>query len=300
MVDILVVVLNYNTKKLTGECLESVFSCKSEINLKVVVVDNNSSDGSVSYLKARFPRAFFIESKKNLGFAGGNNLALRRFYKIAKYCLLLNSDTKVEQGFFDNLFSFVEKNGFDIASPKVLNPDLSFQPNGGRLPLFPPLFFWLSGLDDISRKLGISLPSYQARDVEFYIGSSEIGWLAGTALMIKSKVFDKIGFLDDNIFMYGEDVEFCLRARKAGFRLGWTDSAKVIHYGGGSLAEPHFSQWLGEFKGLLYLYRKHYGVLSAFVLKFLIYFFVFLRIFAFYFIGRVDYAKVYAKILKHI
>lgn len=301
MIDILVVVLNYNTKKFAEGCLKSVFSCKTKANIKVVLVDNNSSDGSVSYLRRRFPKVFFIESKKNLGFPGGNNLALRKFYKKAKYCLLLNPDTKVMPGFFDGLLKFAVKSGVDILSPKVLNWDLSLQPNGGRTPSFFPVFFWLSGLDDIFRKVGINLPSYQERDVSFYSSESkDIGWLAGTALMIKSSVFDKVGFLDENIFMYGEDVEFCLRAKKAGFKLGWTDSAEVAHYGGGSFKEPQFSQWSGEFRGLLYLYKMHYGMLSFLFLRVLVYFFVFLRTIAFYIVGKKYYAKVYAKILKNI
>lgn len=300
MKDLLVIVLNYNTKKVTKECLKSIFSCKSKVNFKVVLVDNNSSDGSVSYLRRYFPDVLFLESDKNLGFAGGNNLALKKFYKEARYCLLLNSDTKVRENFFDNLFNFAEKSDFEIISPKILNPDLSFQPNGGRLPYFLSVFFWLSGIDDIFRKIGIMLPSYQERNLRFYKRSSDIGWLAGTALMIKSDVFRKIGFLDDNIFMYGEDVEFCFRARKAGFKLGWTDESEVIHYGGGSLEEPHFSQWLGEFKGLLYIYSKHFGVWQTLVLKILIYFFVFLRVIAFEIVGKSEYAKVYSKILKNI
>ncbi len=300
MIDLLVVVLNYNTKKLTGECLESVFSCKTKIKLKVVLVDNKSSDGSVSYLRRRFPNVLFLESGGNLGFAGGNNFALKRFYKKAKYCLLLNPDTKVREDFFDSLFDFAIKSGFEIVSPKILNLDLTFQPNGGYLPYFVYLFFWLSGMDDIFRKIGINLPSYQERSLKFYEDSRNIGWLAGTALMIKREVFEKIGFLDDNIFMYGEDVEFCLRAKKVGFKIGWTDKAEVIHYGGASLKEPHFSQWLGEFKGLLYIYKKHFGNWQALFLKILIYLFTFLRIIAFWIVGKKGNAKIYAKILKSI
>jgi len=75
--------------------------------------------------------------------------------------------------------------------------------------------------------------------------------------------------------MYGEDVDFCWRAKKAGFKIGWTDKAEVIHLGGGSSDQPHFRQWLGEFKGLLYLYRKHYGNLASLFLKLAIYFLFF-------------------------
>ncbi|BCX14808.1 MAG: glycosyl transferase [Patescibacteria group bacterium] len=297
MVEILVVVLNYNTKVLTEKCLKSIVDKKWKRKIKVVVVDNASTDGSLEYLKKKFKTVSFIVSKSNLGFAGGNNLALKRHFKDAEFCLILNSDTEVLEGSLDSLYDFA-KSGFDIASPKLINKDGSFQPNGGELPYLWPLFLWLSGLDDIFRRF-INIPSYQERSLSYY-KKGRVGWVSGTAMLVKNEVFDRIGFFDDNIFMYGEDVDFCFRARKAGFKIGWTDSAEVIHLGGGSLDRPQFRQWLGEFKGLLYFYKKHFGKMAKVGLLILIYIFVFFRIIAFWFIGKKEYAKTYVKILREI
>jgi GT2 family glycosyltransferase len=298
MVDILIVVLNYNTKKLTEECLKSIFSYKWKRKIKVVVVDNFSSDGSLNYLKSKFNNAHFIASKTNLGFAGGNNLALKKYLKEAEFFLILNSDTKVLPGSIDALYNFSKK-GFDIVSPMLINPDGSFQPNGGELPYFWPMFFWISGLDDIFRSF-FRLPSYQERNISYYIKNKEVGWVSGTAMFVSSKVFEKIGFFDDKIFMYGEDVDFCFRAKKAGFKIGFANDIKIVHLGGGSLDKPQLRQWLGEFKGILYFYEKNFGRISRIFLLFLIYVFTFIRVIAFMVVGKPEYAKTYAKVLKEI
>jgi GT2 family glycosyltransferase len=296
--NILVVILNYNTKALTEKCIKSILDKKWRRKVKIVVVDNASNDGSLDYLKPKFKDVDFIASDRNLGFAGGNNLALKRYLNKAEYFLILNSDTEVLEGSLDKLYSFA-KSGFDICSPKLLNPDMSFQPSGGELPYFWPLFFWISGLDDIFRPI-LRLPSYQERNLKYFKDGALVGWVAGAAMLVSKKVFEKIGFLDDKIFMYGEDVDFCFRAKKAGFKIGFTDKAEIIHLGGASLDKPQLRQWLGEFRGLLYFYEKHFGELSRTFLLFLIYLFVALRSVAFLFVGKVSYAKTYAQILKQI
>lgn len=298
MIDILVVILNYNTKELTEKCIKSILDRKWKRKIKVVVVDNASTDESLLYLKSKFSDIDFISSEKNLGFAGGNNLALKSYLRKAEYFLILNSDTEVLPGSLDKLYDFA-KSGFDICSPQLLNKDKTIQFSGGQLPYFWPLFFWISGLDDIFRPF-LRLPSYQERNLNYYRSKREVGWVAGTAMFVSGRVFEKVGFLDDKIFMYGEDVDFCFRAKKAGFRVGFNPQAEIVHLGGGSLDKPQFRQWLGEFKGLLYFYEKHFGKFEKFILLFLIYTFVPLRIIAFLIVGRKEYAKTYAQILKEI
>jgi GT2 family glycosyltransferase len=294
MTDLAIVIVNFRTEGLTSKCLESVFDKKWKHAIEVWVVDNNSGDGSGKELKRKFPKINLIESDKNLGFAGGNNLALKKVNSL--YSLLLNSDTVVKDGSLDNLLDFAKNQNFDIASCKLEYPDRTFQPNAGELPTFGPLFWWLSGLDDIFRKLFL-ISSYQAGDKRYYKDSREVGWVSGSVMLVDNKVFEKIGFLDDKIFMYGEDVEFCFRAKRSGFRIGWTDSAEIIHLGGGSSPTPKFNQWVGEFKGLLYLYQKYYGGPAVAGLKFLIYFFVVLRAISFSLLGKISYSKTYAKVL---
>lgn len=299
MLDLAVLILTYNTKDLTLRCLEKIFENKWKHKIGVWLLDNGSSDGSYEAISEKFKDVNLMRAEKNLGFSKGNNLVLKEVYKKARYIFLLNSDTEVLADSLDKLVDFAEKEKFDICSCKLLNPDGSFQPNGGSLPTPLSLFIWLSGLDDIVGSV-LRVDSYQQRNQDYYRKNEELGWVSGTAILIKVDVFNKIGFLDDKIFMYGEDVDFCWRAKRVGFRVGWTDKAEIIHIGGASSLSPKFKQWRGELIGLLYLYKKYYGELAAIALKVLIYIFVSLRAIAFSLLGKIDYGKTYFKIILSI
>ncbi|MDO8639147.1 MAG: glycosyltransferase family 2 protein, partial [Candidatus Daviesbacteria bacterium] len=262
--------------------------------IKVLVIDNCSCDESALMVKKNFPQVEILENSQNLGFTGGNNLGLKELK--SKYALLLNSDTVVLEGSLDSLMNFMDESDYGVASCKLVDGDGKFQPNAGKLPTFLPMFFWLSGTDDILGKI-FPINSYQERKIGYYNKDREVGWVSGTAMMIKDVVLKKIGFLDENIFMYGEDVEYCLRANRAGFKIGWTNQTEIIHLGGKSTNQPKFNQWKGEFKGLLYIYNKYYGFLSAFILRILIYIFIIFRITAFLLLGKSQFSKTYAKIL---
>lgn len=293
MLDLAIVIINYKTKELTLKCLKSIFQSTPKINFDVWIVDNNSADNSINAIKKDFPKINYIESKENLGFSGGNNLALRQAK--AKYYLLLNSDTEIIDGALDNLIEFTENSDFGICSCKLLNPDGTFQPNGGELPTPIPLLSWLSGVDDIFGKL-FKIKSYQSREEQYFKNKKSVGWISGSVMLIKNEVIEKIGFLDDRIFMYGEDVEYCWRAKKAGFKVGWTDTAEIIHLGGASSQTPKYNQWMGEFKGLIYIYEKFQGLCMALFLKISFYVFIFARIIGFLVFGKISYSRIYAKI----
>lgn len=293
--DLTVIILNFNTKELLNSCLKSILSKNWKHKVEVVVVDNASSDGSVVLVKKNFPKIKIIESDKNLGFTGGNNLGLREAK--SKYVLLLNSDTEVLDNSLDNLIDFMDRSDYGISSCKLTDGEGNFQPNAGELPAPLPIFLWLSGLDDILRKIIPLSSSYQERDKKYYTDEREVGWVSGAAMMVKNQVFQKIGYLDENIFMYGEDVEYCLRAKRSGFKIGWTKMAEIIHYGGKSSNHPQYHQWTGEFRGLLYIYQKYYGFLAALTLKILMYIFILLRSVAFLVVGKPQVSKTYAKVI---
>ena len=292
--DLTVLILNFNTKDLLNSCLQSIFDKKWQHRIEVMIVDNGSSDGSAALVKKNFPQVNFVESGENLGFTGGNNLGLKEVK--SKYALLLNSDTKILDGSLDKLIDFMDKTDYDIASCKLMDGEGNFQPNAGQLPAFLPIFAWLSGADDLLGDI-VSNFSYQARDLNYYNKDREVGWVSGSVMIIRSKVWQTIGYLDENIFMYGEDVEYCLRAQKHGFKVGWTKDAQIIHLGGKSSSQPKYSQWRGEFRGLLYIYKKYYGFLASLGLRILIYLFVTLRIVAFLALGKTAVSKTYAKII---
>ncbi len=296
MHDLAVVILSFNTKELTRRCLESIYNNKWESDLQVILVDNASSDSTVEMVKKEFSKVQLIISPENLGFSRGNNLGLEA--ADAKYYLFLNSDTEVLPGSLDSLLKFAQNSPEDygIISAKLLNPDKTLQPNAGYLPYFGAMFNWLSGLDDIFQVLGITIPSYHQQNSSFYNKSKVVGWVSGTAFMVSRKLVKEVGGWDKNIFMYAEDVDYCLRAQKAGFKVSWTDKAEIIHIGGASSKDPQYRQWLGEFKGLIYVYKKHFGQISALVMRILFYFFILLRMVAFAITGKGSIVRTYAKI----
>ena len=299
MLDLTVVIINYNTKKLTLACIDSIYKSRPKISFQIVVIDNGSKEDIKKAIKEKYPDIKYIRSNKNLGFAGGNNLALKKTKGQSKYYLLLNSDTNVYKGSLDSLVDYARKEKVGISSCRLINSDGSFQPNAGKLPSPLPVFYWLSGLDDILRFL-VKLPSYQERDVSYYGDDANVGWVSGSVMLIDRKVINKIGLMDDEIFMYGEDVDYCLRATNDGFGVGWTKSGEIMHIGGASSTEARYGQWLGEFRGLLYLYKKHYNTIYAFVLRFFMYLFILARIIAFFVICKPGYAKTYAKVFKNL
>lgn len=289
-----VIILSYNTKNLLRNCLKSLYDNKWKEKYEIYVVDNASSDGSSKMVKDQFPKVHLIENKENLGFTKGNNQILEKVE--ADLYLLLNSDTEICKDSLDNLVKFINSSDYGVASCKLVFKDGSFQPNAGSLPTTVPLFNWLSGLDDVLEYIGVSLPSTHLKE-RFLRGQKEVGWVSGSVMIIKKEVIDTIGGLDEHIFMYGEDVEFCLRVKRAGFKTGWTDSATIMHIGGGSSKNPAFKQWVGEFNGLLYIYRKYYGLFPSLILKIFLYLFTLLRIVAFSVVGKFKIAQTYGKIL---
>lgn len=286
-----IVIVSFNTKELIINCLRSILSKKWKNDFDIVVSDNNSTDGSMEQIEKEFPRVRIIKNKENLGFSRGNNVAIEQIKN--PFYLLLNSDVLVLDHSLDNLLSFMKDGKYQIVSCKLLNSDKTFQPNAGDLPTLVPVLNWLSGLDDFFP----GFPSFHKKNEGYYKGRKEVGWVGGTALMIKEEVLEKIGFLDENIFMYGEDVEYCLRAKRSGFRIGWTDNAQIVHLGGGSSENPQFVQWLGEFKGLIYIYKKYYGDFRAYIILLLIYFFTLARAVVYLILGEIKFSKIYAKVL---
>ena len=127
MKDINVLILSFNTKKLTLDCLESVFSAKTKILFDVTVVDNNSTDGTIKAISANYPQVKIIKSNKNLGFAAGNNLGIKKTHKNYRYTLLLNSDTKVHSATLEKLILFADKGGYGIVSCKLLDKNKKLQ-----------------------------------------------------------------------------------------------------------------------------------------------------------------------------
>ncbi len=276
-----VIIVSYNTKTLTLQALESVFtniqdSAVLKNNSEVWVVDNHSTDDSIEALKnlaKKHPTLHLILNRQNIGFATANNQAIEK--STGKYVLLLNSDTVIHPGTLEKLVQVFENSPINertavlertkyrldrlgIVAAQLVNPDGSTQPQGGSFPTLVSLASHMLLLDDLP-VVGRLLPSTQHTGRNTHFSNIAIlrlfDWVGGTAMMIRRAVFDEVGLLDHNIFMYGEDIEFCMRAKFHHWDIGIHPTAKVTHFGSASSSSKHAI--IGELESYLYIWAKH-------------------------------------------
>ena len=248
-----IIIVSFNTKKLILDCLESIFATTGDLNLEVIVVDNDSVDDSPVAIKDNFPQVKLITNTTNTGFAKANNQGIK--VSSGDYIMLLNSDTIVKPNALEILIDYLDSHPqVGIAAPQLLNPDGSIQPNGGYLPRLSNIIAWMLFIDD----LPFIRPwfwSYQLRYLPGFRRTHAMGWLQGAALVLRRHTLEEIGLLDENIFMYAEDVEICYRAQKSNWQVVLFPPAQVIHAGFQSGSSE--KAILGEYQGLKYIFQKH-------------------------------------------
>jgi GT2 family glycosyltransferase len=293
-----VIVVSYNTKDLTIQSLDTAID---EINsskilkdkTEIFLVDNDSKDGSAKACqdflkKKKFPYFKVFANKDNLGFAKANNQATK--VSKGKYIILLNSDVIVLKGGLSKLVETFEKNPIEektaslersnekldrlgILVPTLLNKDKTIQNQGGSLPSLATIASQMLFLDDLPL-FGKLFPSTQdtgrsaAALKDHHTENKKLiqkGWVGGTAMMFRRELIDEIGMLDGNIFMYGEDQEFCMRAKNHHWDIAIHPQAKIVHFGSASSSSRNAI--LGEFKGYLYIFKKHKNKFQLSVLK---------------------------------
>jgi len=220
-----IIIVSWNTVDLLRACLKSIkeeVGRLKEIVVEVVVVDNASTDGSSEMVKKDFPRVKLIQNEKNLGFATAVNQGLRQTQGEAR--LLLNSDTRLTKGSLGKLLEFEKEVGPAIIGARLINPDSSVQPSVFHLPSIKRavLEYWLGKKGYFSK--------YAPAGSE----SQEVEAVSGGAMLISWKIIEKIGLLDERYFMYFEDLDYCRRARKAGFKVYYLPTAEIIHEHGAS------------------------------------------------------------------
>jgi hypothetical protein len=218
MPSVAIIVLTWNGKAMTMECLESLASLEYG-NARVIVVDNGSTDGTADAVRSAYgERVTIIENPRNLGFSLGNNVGIRHaLEKGADFVLLLNNDTVVDPALVDRLVEgiTISKN-IGIVGPKIYYAS-------------PPDRIWFAGGEvflsrGVSRHIGI-----RERDTGRYDTVRDVDYVTGCALMARRGVFDSIGHLDPTFPAYYEDVDFCMRARRRGFRVVYVPAGRVWH-----------------------------------------------------------------------
>lgn len=293
--DISFVIVNWNTKQLVTKAIASIKKYAIGFTYEIIVVDNNSKDGSAVYLKKKFPKIEVVESKENIGFGPGNNLGIKQAK--GEYLFFFNSDAYlIDTSLLKLLKSARKIDNLGAIAPLILNQHKTIQQSGGYFPTLLKIFWWMSFIDDLPG--GTLLKPYHIDHDSFYKKEHQVDWLTGAALMIPRKVLDKIGVFDNKIFMYGEDVDLCFRIKSAGFKVIMSPTAKLVHIGQGSSGKAPANAILGEYKTILYVYGKHMGKNSLQMARILLKMGALLRIVIFGLLGRKELAKIYVEALK--
>lgn len=257
MEHIYIVILNWNRKLLTENCIKSVLYYYPDYLKKIVVIDNASTDGSIKYIKNEFPGIKIIRNRKNLGYSGGSNVGIRFALKnSADYVIILNNDIEIKANFAEGLLKpFKAEANVGIIGGKVLDPDKKTVQSAGYI---LKRDFWSkarsNGLDKDNPQLK------KVRDVDF---------VSGAAFCVRRDVFEKIGLFDERFFMYFEEADLCVRAKEAGFKILYSPHSEVIHNQGSTsgLLSPLFTYY--NYRNHLLFINKHgrQPVLYAEILK---------------------------------
>lgn len=273
--DVSVILVSYNTKELTRDCIKSLYEKTQGLKYDVWVVDNASSDGSVQMIKEEFPDVKLIESHENLGFGRANNLAIKQ--SDAKYCFLLNTDTILVNNAVKILFDYMEKpENSDVGGcgGQLYNSDMTFQHSVGEF----------DTIEKLQRKaLGINFTELKCRynnifktkfkkqkenhaDKPYVFSLAyEPDFIIGADLMLRKSALDKAGAFDERFFMFGEEAELCFRLKKHGFRIGFVPESSIIHIGGASAykANTHVAVEKMILDGTILFFKLCYGIEAA-------------------------------------
>jgi GT2 family glycosyltransferase len=254
--DVSIIILNYNTCELTLNAIQSVYDSQTTSSYEIIVVDNHSSDASVTEIKRRYPDVRLIENLRNDGFSKGNNIGIK--LATGRYILLLNSDTIMGFDSLQTMIAFMDQNvPVGAAGCKIVLPDGSLDKACKRgFPTPSASFYYAFGFSKLFPKV--------ARFNQYQLGYLDpnqdypVDCLVGAFMMVRKQAIDQVGMLDEDFFMYGEDIDWCYRIKKGGWQIHYYPYTQIVHHKGASSRRKPF-KIIFEFHRAMYLFhRKHY------------------------------------------
>lgn len=256
-----VIIVNYNVSAFLEQALASAQKAMRGIEGEIYVVDNHSVDDSVAMVKAKFPQVKLIENQDNVGFAKANNQAIR--ISTGEYVLLLNPDTLVEEDTFSKCIDFMDATpdcgGLGV---KMVDGQGRFLPESKRgIPYPSSSFYKLFGLSKLfpkSKKFGAYHATYIGEDE-----THEVEVLAGAYMMLRRSVLDEVGLLDEDYFMYGEDIDLSYRILKGGYKNYYFPQTRIIHYKGESTKKGSLNYVYVFYKAMQIFAKKHFSANNA-------------------------------------
>lgn len=275
--DLTVVIVNYNVKYFLEQCLHSVRKAVEGIEAEIYVVDNNSVDGSCSHIREKFPWVKLIENKENAGFSKANNQAIRKAK--GRYVLLLNPDTVVEENTFTSCIAFMDAHADAGAlGVKMIDGKGGFLPESKRsLPTPWVAFYKIFGLSSLfpnSKRFGkYHLGYLDPEEVH------EVEVLAGAFMFLRKEALERVGLLDEDYFMYGEDIDLSYRITKGGYKNYYYPGTTIIHYKGESTRKGSMNYVMVFYNAMIIFARKHFTSRNARAYAFVINTAIYLRAF---------------------
>lgn len=295
MADLSIIIPSYNTCNLLLNCLSSIYQSTNG-DFEIIVVDNASEDKTVEEIEKRYEQVKILKNLKNLGFAKAVNQGLREAK--GAYLLILNSDTLVSEKAIETEISFLQNHEeAGAVGCQIRNTDGSIQPSGGFLPNLFNVFLWMSFLDNLDF-LNQFLKPYHMDNLNFYTRQQDLGWVTGAFLLTTREMIEKVGYFDEKMFMYVEEIDWCARVSKFDRKIVFDPTAWVTHLKGSSTRHD-LAGVAEEFREILYFFKKHKSPLQTPILRFLLKFGALVRYVLFGIIAKDPEAKrIYAKAYK--
>ena len=272
MIDLSVVVLNWNVRDLLRQCLESVArddrpaTRHPPLRTEIIVVDNASSDGSVEMVRAEFPDVRLIVNVANRGYPGGNNDGILAAQ--GRYVLILNPDTQVVGDALSELVAYADAHpDVGVVAPQLLNSDGGVQSSRRRFPTMMTALFESTWLQSVAPR-GVLRDYYRLDRTDDE--TQQVDWAVGACLLVRREVVDQVGALDEGFFMYSEELDWCRRIKQAGWKVVYLPAAQVIHHIGKSSDQVAAQRHIYFQTSKVRYFRKHRGALMAGVLRWLL------------------------------
>ena len=255
-----IIIVSWNTASFLENCLASILANPPTSPFENWVVDNASTDDSPRMVREKFPQVHLVENRENVGFARANNQAIQRC--TGKYILLLNPDTLVASGALQALVDFLDKHPeAGAAGARILNSDGSLQISSHPRPTLSRELWRLFHLDVLSAYAMYPPTKWETNQPQ------EVDVLGGACLLLRKEVLEQVGVLDEDYFIYSEEVDLCYRIQRAGWRLFWVPQAEVVHFGGQSTQQAPTEMFLNLYHGKIKYFRKHNGWSAAQIYK---------------------------------
>jgi N-acetylglucosaminyl-diphospho-decaprenol L-rhamnosyltransferase len=265
-IDLTIVIVSWNIRDVLKKCILSINDNHGSLDIEVIVVDSGSSDGTPEMIREEFPWVYLIARQDNVGFPKGNNIGIAK--AAGRFILLLNPDTEVQGEALSLMVRYLQMHDtIGIVGPQLLNPDGSTQSSRRRFPTVMTGLFESTWLQPIApRSLMDDYFAADLADDEV----SEVDWLVGACLMTRREVLEQVGPLDEEYFMYSEELDWCRRVKEAGWEIIYYPDAKIIHHIGKSSEQAVTERHVNYQRAKLRYFRKFHGRGAAGILRFVL------------------------------